>query len=142
MMRRKGSEKRSLPVPLTRPELLEKAEQHAWLLNQKQELANRQEEAKAKMKADQKEIDAKLAASAEILRTGNEERTVDVAIVINDRLGRVFWIRTDMNEVVEARDIRPDERQLHIVTDSADADCVLAVEQYMEAREDEPDSRS
>lgn len=131
-MRRKGSEKRSLPVKLTHTEMLEKAEQHAWLLNRQLELTVEHEDLRNRMKAEKQEVQNGLAANAEILRTHAENRTVDVEVLVDDNWGKVFWVRADYDEVIESRDVYPDERQLDLVNDDVETSFIDAVERFRE----------
>lgn len=106
-----GEEVRTLPVPLTRDELLEAGSQLAQLEQQLEEQESVAAAARAAHKARMEELGAERARLAGIIRTRQEMRPVSVDVVAHYRVNLARYTRRDTGEVLGERPLTAEERQ-------------------------------
>lgn len=101
----------TLPCRLTQSERLAQGEKLAHLAGKLETHRLVAKEAKAQLKADENAIQDEIAATAKILRTGAEERSIATAVLADYRTNEAKTIRQDTLEVLWSRSLTPEERQ-------------------------------
>jgi hypothetical protein len=110
----KKTEQRRLPVKLTSEELLAKADELSRKLGDKQQEERDQKTTKDAMKERLSGLDAEIASLAEIVRSKQEERLVDIYERFDTGRLVVEQIRLDTGEVVGTRTMTVEERNLKL----------------------------
>lgn len=104
-------ETRTLPVRLTDGELLAKSKELAAKITELDEVEDRKKSAVAQCKVKSDELDLDIHKIARILRTGREDREVEVSEIRNDPARTIEVVRLDTGEIVESRPMTIHELQ-------------------------------
>lgn len=104
-----------LPVPLTPEEFHSRATRVAQLHGDLAAHINSAKSAAAVAAARKKEIESVITQLAEQMRSGEETRDVTIAVVLD--ANEALEIRTDTEEVLRRRPIRPEEQQRKLFGD-------------------------
>lgn len=129
-MRQHSTAMQSLPVPLTKEELLQRADRLSWTLAELRALEIEQEAAKKRMKEKHDELKGEVSGLTKTVRERTEERTVEVVILLDDDNKKVYSVRTDSGEVISTRPMRNDEQQLELERDRLAPKLLEAIERF------------
>jgi hypothetical protein len=105
---------RLLPVRLSEPELRERGDQLASVVQDVTTEQQRQTDMKAQMKARLSELEAKRTQLAITISRREEDREVLVTLRFDYRAGRVTEVRSDTGEEILVRHLTDDERQRNL----------------------------
>lgn len=116
-VRRKGT--RVLRCKLTNDERLAMSNQIADAVLTGTRLEDDLNSVKKQFQAKIQEQASKVAAKSEVIRSGFELRQVETEVVLDYESGRATEVRKDTGEVIEDRELLPDELQM--LLDGSDA---------------------
>lgn len=102
---------RKLPVRLTDTELLAKSKELAARITELEDVEATKKSAVAQCKLKSDDLEAEIHDLAKILRTGREDREVEVKELRNDQARTIEVIRIDTGEIVESRPMTIHELQ-------------------------------
>lgn len=118
-MNREETTTESLKCILTDAEKLDLGEKQAKDFAELQRLDDRLKEVSGQIKAQMKEVEARLKAASETIRNGYQYRDVDVLKVIDGEMVRYY--RTDTGESYRERGVFASERQMVLEVTKASA---------------------
>lgn len=108
---------RTLPVTLTRDELLERGEALALMRGKRNGIAYDQKASNADFKEKLEDADTEIDRLAGIVRSKSEPRPVDCTARRDMQRYVIDTIRLDTGEVIETRTMTEQERQLKVFDD-------------------------
>lgn len=108
---------RTLPVMLTRDELLERGEALALMRGKRNGIAYDQKASNADFKEKLEDADTEIDRLAGIVRSKSEPRPVDCTMRRDMQRFIIDTIRLDTGEVIETRTMTEQERQLKVFDD-------------------------
>lgn len=110
---------RSLPVKLTREEVLEKGAELAGVVEDIDLETEDQKEQRQGMKSRMTELESRRARVASVIRRGQENRRVECTQYLTDDK-HVILVRDDSGEEIEKRMAHDDELQQSLPVDGAE----------------------
>lgn len=106
-----GQSRTKLPVPLTDPELLDRAKRIGEVFNELHRHLVDADDVKKELKKKENELELERIKLAHMLHTGAENREVVVEAWADFSTGTFTEVRKDTGEVITKRDLEPEERQ-------------------------------
>ena len=106
-----GHFSKNLPVSLTDPQVLEKADEMARAQQEYTSEEKRSADVKAQLKAKLTELDARRESLARIVGSREEYRSVECDLVADYHRGVATTVHLDTGEVIETRPLTETERQ-------------------------------
>jgi len=114
LVSKKRTVTKNLPCKLTEPELRDKGDALASVIQDLKSEEDRQVDIKAQMKARMAELDAKKTQLAISISRREEHRDVEVEEWLDYARSIVQQVRTDTGEIVFHRPMNEEERQLSL----------------------------